>query len=91
MLSTTRWSRGERSRSPTPGILCSQCHNSRLDQTLTRANFNIDTLDSLSREVRDKAIERLMMPDEDVRKMPPARFHTLSDAERDLAIQELMK
>src|SRR5205085_12067202 len=27
--------------------MCSRCHNSRLDQTQTRALFNVDTLDTL--------------------------------------------
>ena len=84
---------------PKPGLdgraimvqVCSGCHNSKLDQSLTRAKFDVDTLDTLSRQVKDKAIQRMMLSDENVRKMPPARFHTLSDAERDLVIQELMK
>ncbi len=27
--------------------VCQQCHNRRLDQTITRARFNIETLDTL--------------------------------------------
>jgi hypothetical protein len=84
---------------PKPGLdgrgilthMCRMCHNSQLDQTLTRSQFNIDTLDQLPRAEKDLAIARLMMPDADAHKMPPVRFHSLSDAERDLAIQELSK
>jgi mono/diheme cytochrome c family protein len=71
--------------------MCAQCHNSRLDQALTRARFNVERLDQMSREERDEAIRRLQLPDADRRKMPPARFHSLSDAERDLVIAELSR
>jgi hypothetical protein len=70
--------------------MCRMCHNSSLDQTLTRSQFNIDTLDQLPRAEKDLAIQRLMMDDTDRHRMPPSRFHTLSDAERALVIQELM-
>ena len=69
--------------------MCQMCHNSRLDQTLTRARFNIETLATLSRSEKDEAIFRLNLPESDARHMPPARFHVLSDAERALAIQAL--
>ena len=82
---------------PKPGLdargilthMCAQCHNSRLDQSLSRARFNVERLDQVPREVRDEAIRRLQLPDTDRKKMPPTRFHALSDAERDLAIAEL--
>jgi hypothetical protein len=70
--------------------MCQHCHNSNLDQTLSRARFNIQRLDLLSRIVKDEAIRRLQLPVESAEKMPPARFHTLSNRERDLVIQELM-
>jgi hypothetical protein len=65
--------------------MCRHCHNSQLDQTLTRANFNIDTLDQLSAGEKQVAIDRLNLPANDAHHMPPVRFHELSDAERDLA------
>lgn len=71
--------------------ICSQCHNSRLDQSLSRAQFNAETLSQLSRTEKDRAIERLQLPDGDIYQMPPSRFYTLSDAERQLVIQELQK
>lgn len=82
---------------PKPGLdgkgilvhMCTMCHNSRLDQTLSRARFNVDNLAQMTRAEKDEAIARLRLPDTDRHKMPPVRFHELSDAERDLVIQEL--
>lgn len=70
---------------------CRQCHNSKLDQNISRAKFNIDALDLMSREEKDIAIQRLQLPPEDLRAMPPRRFRDLNAAERDLAIKELQK
>lgn len=79
---------------------CGQCHNSRLDQTIGRARFNVD-LDAMSDtrgarltgDARDAeiglAITRLLMPIEDARKMPPEMFRSLEAAEIDLAIAYL--
>jgi len=58
--------------------VCSQCHNSRLDQSLSRARFNVMTLDAMSRQEKNLAITRLQLPDDDPGKMPPPRFRTLS-------------
>ncbi|HEU0030507.1 MAG TPA: hypothetical protein VFQ53_07740 [Kofleriaceae bacterium] len=82
---------------PKPGLdgrgilvhMCQMCHNSRLDQTISRASFDVERLDQMSRTEKDEAIRRLQMPDTDARKMPPVRFHELSDAERQLAIDVL--
>lgn len=84
---------------PKPGLdgrgildhMCRTCHNSQLDQTQSRARFDVEKLSQLSRQEKDEAIFRLRLPETDIRHMPPARFHTLSDAERDLVIQELSK
>ena len=62
-----------------------------LDQTITRARFNVDTLDQLDPSEKQLAIQRLMLPDTDAHHMPPVRFHTLSDAERQLVIDELSR
>ena len=68
------------------GILlqaCAQCHNSRLDQNINRARFNVD-LNAMSNTVggvltgaaRDLeigvAIDRLQLAREDVKTMPPS-------------------
>jgi hypothetical protein len=69
--------------------MCSRCHNSRLDQTQTRALFNVDTLDLLDSSERQLAVDRMNLPDDDPHKMPPPRFHVLSPDEREKAIQRL--
>jgi hypothetical protein len=56
---------------------CAQCHNDRLDQSLSRARFNVD-LSQLSRAEKDAAIARLQLPGSDVHAMPPRRLRTLS-------------
>ncbi|MCA9672602.1 MAG: hypothetical protein KC503_43710 [Myxococcales bacterium] len=71
--------------------ICRHCHNSTLDQSISRAGFNVDTLDTLPRAIKDMAIDRLLRPDNDRRKMPPLRFHELTTAQRDLVIKELQK
>jgi len=71
--------------------MCQMCHNSRLDQTQSRARFNVEQLAQLSRAEKDLAIARLSLPADDRHMMPPVRFHELSAAERQLAIDELMK
>jgi hypothetical protein len=71
--------------------MCQMCHNSRLDPSLSRARFNVEQLAQLPREEKDLAIQRLQLPPDDRHLMPPARFHELSAAERQLAIAELMK
>ncbi|MEO8699790.1 MAG: hypothetical protein ABI867_07090 [Kofleriaceae bacterium] len=71
--------------------MCQMCHNASLDQTISRARFNVVGLTTLSRAEKDEAIRRLNLPESDAKHMPPVRFHTLSTAERDLVIQELQK
>jgi hypothetical protein len=71
--------------------MCQMCHNSRLDQTQSRARFNVEQLGQLSRTEKDLAIARLQLPADDRHAMPPVRFHELSAAERQLAIDELTK
>jgi len=79
---------------------CTQCHNSTLDQTITRARFNVDLNNMsdtnggiLTGAARDAeiglAIARLNFVPEDVRKMPPELFKTLDQAEIDAATSYL--
>ena len=82
---------------PAPGLdargimahMCQHCHNSSLDQSITRANFNVEDLDSVPQMIKNEAIRRLQLPVDDIDRMPPQRFHTLSQAEIDLIIAEL--
>jgi hypothetical protein len=69
--------------------MCQHCHNSSLDQTISRSNFDVENFDSLPQHVKDEAVRRLMLPVDDIERMPPERFHTLSDADKNLLIQEL--
>jgi hypothetical protein len=67
-----------------PAILaqmCQRCHNARLDQTLSRANFDVTKLSSLSRGEKDQAIARLTQSANSRELMPPARFGSLSPQE----------
>lgn len=74
---------------PKPGLdgeglirqLCTQCHNGKLDPGLSRARFDAD-LRKLGPEARWLAAQRVMLPEDDLRSMPPRRFRTLTDEER---------
>jgi hypothetical protein len=85
------------SHAPAPGLdgrgilthMCRHCHNGRLDQSISRSRFNVEDLDNLSPSMKQEAIRRLQLDARDIYKMPPRRFHTLSQAEIDLAIQAL--
>jgi hypothetical protein len=68
--------------------MCERCHNSRLDQTLTRARFDVEDIDRTPGE-RQVAVERLMLPSSSPRKMPPPRFGVLSDDEIARAVTAL--
>jgi hypothetical protein len=60
---------------------CAQCHNRRLDQTLSRARFDVD-LEGLSRAAKDLAIARVSLALDDPAVMPPARFRRLGEQGR---------
>jgi mono/diheme cytochrome c family protein len=68
---------------------CSQCHNSRLDQTISRANFDATRLDDMSDDVRALARARMSLPATDIKRMPPVMFRTLSDQARQRALEVL--
>ncbi len=68
---------------------CGQCHNSRLNPSISRANFNAD-LARTSRAAKDSAIRRLYAAD-DEGKMPPTLFRALTDEERERIVAELEK
>lgn len=60
--------------------VCQRCHNDRLDQSLSRADFNATRPDELTAEQKLTAIERINRPADAPGHMPPARFATLPDA-----------
>jgi hypothetical protein len=84
---------------PKPGLdgkglltqTCTACHNPKLDQTLTRAKFDVVKLSEMSREEKDKAIERVRLPPTHPLHMPPDRFRTLSAEEVARVVDELGK
>jgi hypothetical protein len=67
---------------------CSQCHNSALDQSLSRARFNVD-LTKVAKEEIEVAVQRIMLPPNDPARMPPARFRSLTEEEKSVLIQLL--
>jgi mono/diheme cytochrome c family protein len=69
---------------------CSQCHNERLDQGLSRARFRAD-LQGVSRAEKEVAIGRLMLPPSNVHAMPPARLRVLSPEAKARAIEALRR
>jgi mono/diheme cytochrome c family protein len=69
---------------------CSQCHNDKLDPSLSRARFRAN-LQGMSRAEKDLAIRRLLLPQNDIHAMPPARLRTLSAQARGRAIEALQR
>ncbi len=82
---------------PKPGLggrqilvhMCAQCHNSRLDQTLSRARFDVTHLDAMSRAEKDIAIDRLQRPANDRFRMPPHFMRDLSSDDIDACVAAL--
>ncbi len=71
--------------------VCQQCHNSHLDQMISRATMNVERLDTLSRAEKDEAIRRINLPKDDCSHMPPQRFRELDAAEIAAVQAELAK
>lgn len=69
--------------------MCQQCHNPNLDQTLTRARFDVTKLATMPAAEKQLAIHRLTLPDDVFRRMPPPRFRELSDTEIQLVTTAL--
>ena len=69
---------------------CAQCHNGRLDQSISRARFDVD-LSRMGREAKDRAIARITLPPDDPAVMPPAGFRRLSREGRDRLVALLRR
>lgn len=67
---------------------CSQCHNDRLNQNVSRSLFNVD-VSRLDREEKRRAMARITLPPDNPAIMPPARIRTLSQEARDALIELL--
>ena len=65
---------------------CMQCHNSNLDQTLTRAKFNVNAMLNGTMSAAEKAVtvQRILAPSDSVTLMPPLRFRTLLPSEQQI-------
>ena len=68
---------------------CARCHNQRLDQSLSRANFDPSRLAELTRAQLDAVAERLVLPAASPLSMPPRRFAQLSSDEVQLVRETL--
>ena len=68
---------------------CQECHNTRLDPTISRDKFLVDALEQMPRAEKDLAIERINTSIDTRLTMPPPLFRTLSADERQLMIDEL--
>jgi len=67
---------------------CGSCHNDVLDQTISRAAFNID-LARMDRAMLDRAIARIGLPLEATHHMPPREFRQLDPAGQQALIEYL--
>jgi hypothetical protein len=70
---------------------CQQCHNSRLDPTISRDLFLVDQLGQMTREEKDVAIQRIQTPVDTRLTMPPPLFRSVTPEQRALMIEELRK
>lgn len=71
--------------------MCQQCHNAKLDLTISREKFLVDGLASMSRAEKDVAIARLRMEPSTRLAMPPTLFRTITPDERQRMIDVLSK
>jgi uncharacterized membrane protein len=69
---------------------CSLCHNQKLDQTISRARFDVD-LSLVDQRMRQRAIARVRLPADHPSAMPPALFRQLSDEGRERLIELLQR
>jgi hypothetical protein len=70
---------------------CAQCHNGRLDQSISRAHFDATALDSMSAAEKKEAIRRMNLPSADREHMPPNLLRALPDDALAAASAELNK
>lgn len=68
---------------------CAQCHNGNLDQSLTRARFDVTKLSSMSAAEKQLAITRMKLDPSNRLKMPPALMRSLPDDALAAAVKAL--
>lgn len=71
--------------------LCRRCHNPTRNPKLTRARFDVDELMALPVKELARARDRLTLPIDSPKRMPPARFGRLSDDEIERVSAELTR
>jgi len=71
--------------------MCQQCHQSKLDPTISRERFLVDRLDTMSRAEKDLAIARLQTDPSSRLHMPPVLFRTITPDEQAAMIQALQQ
>jgi hypothetical protein len=62
--------------------MCQQCHQSKLDMTISREHFLVDRVGQMSATEKQIAIDRLQAPVESRLHMPPVLFRTITDDEK---------
>jgi hypothetical protein len=71
--------------------MCAQCHNTKHDQSLSRAKFDVTRLDEMSSKEKKLAIDRMKLPSSNIQRMPPAMMRSLTDEAKSAAIEELSR
>lgn len=71
--------------------MCQECHNSRLDRTISRENFLVDELDQMSTAEKQLAIQRMQLSEGTRLHMPPPLFRTVTALEIELMTVELQR
>jgi hypothetical protein len=66
--------------------MCQRCHDPKLDQSLSRARFDVTAIATMSAGEKQAAIARLTQPAGSTLLMPPARFGSLSPGEIQVVI-----
>lgn len=65
---------------------CAQCHNSKLDQSISRARFDVNFM-TLNQSEKEKIVYRLQLPTDHLNVMPPRRFKTLTKEQINTAVE----
>ncbi len=89
----------EMSMRPRPGATgqeilvqaCAQCHNGKLDSSISRSHFDVTKLDSMSPAAKQAALARMKLPASNRLHMPPAMFRTIPDDALKVVETELTK
>ncbi|MBX3227964.1 MAG: hypothetical protein KIT84_27945 [Labilithrix sp.] len=68
---------------------CAQCHHPKLDQSISRAKFDVTRMDSMTRDEKNLAIQRMKLGSANRLHMPPTNMRYLPDDARDAAIKYL--